>query len=59
MISTGEEESGRSELSAVVIDNPNSANECVLYPSDATDEELETMWILAEEGDYSPLANSH
>jgi|AntDeeMetagen285_2_1112576.scaffolds.fasta_scaffold18031_2 hypothetical protein len=46
---------GRSELGAVVIDNPRSANECVLYPLDATDEELETMWILAEDGDYTLL----
>ncbi|GAB7018498.1 DUF7511 domain-containing protein [Halostagnicola bangensis] len=58
MTFTGEGVSGRSELSAVIIDNPSSANECVLYPSDATDEERETMWILAEEGDYSPLGHS-
>ena len=55
---TVEAVSGRSELSAVIIDNPSSANECVLYPSDATDEELETMWILAEEGDYTHLEDS-
>ena len=49
---------GRSELDAVIIDHPHSANECVLYPSDATDDELETMWILATEGDYTSLVDS-
>ena len=59
MTVTGEWGPGWSGLSAVVIDNPGTVNECVLYPSAATDEELETMWILAEEGDYSPLAQHH
>ena len=58
MIFTGEGVSDRGELSAIIIDNLSSTNECILYPSDATDEELETMWILAEEGDYSPLAQN-
>ncbi|WP_425494334.1 DUF7511 domain-containing protein [Natronoglomus mannanivorans] len=55
---TSQEVFGRSELDAVVIDNPNSVTECVLYPSNATNEELETMWILAKEGDYTHLADS-
>ena len=55
---TGERVFSRSELSAIIIDNLGSTNECILYPSDATDAELETMWILAEEGDYSPLAHN-
>ncbi|WP_425499098.1 DUF7511 domain-containing protein [Natronosalvus amylolyticus] len=58
MTPTVEGASGRCELSIVVIDNPNSANECVLYPSNATDKELEKMWILAEEGDYTHLEDS-
>ena len=58
MIFTGEGVSDRSELSAIVIDNLSSTNECILYPSDATDAELETMWIVAQEGDYSPLAHN-
>ena len=55
--STDEGASGQAELSVVVIDNPHSANECILYPSDATDEELETMWVRAKEGDYTSLEN--
>ena len=58
MTPTIEEASDRCELDAVVIDNPSSANECVLYPSDATNDELETMWILATKGDYTPLTDS-
>ncbi|WP_425607428.1 DUF7511 domain-containing protein [Halomontanus rarus] len=58
MTFTVEGASGRSELNTVIIDNPNSANECVLYPLDATDEELETMWIFAKEGDYIHLEDS-
>lgn len=58
MTPTIESASDRCELDAVVIDNPSSVNECVLYPADATDDELETMWIHAEEGDYTPLADS-
>lgn len=58
MTPTIEEASDRCELDAVVIENPRSANECVLYPSDATDGELETMWILAKGGDYTSLAGS-
>lgn len=57
MSSTEEEDFGRSDLSAIVIENPHSADECVLYPSDATEEELKTVWIRAEGGDYTPLAS--
>lgn len=58
MMDVFEEESGSNAVSAVVISNRNTADECVLYSSDATDEELETMWIRAEEGDYTTLAAS-
>ncbi|MDF9747630.1 DUF7511 domain-containing protein [Natrinema salsiterrestre] len=44
--------STQRRVSTVVIENPNSPDECVLYPADATDEELETTWVTAEEGDY-------
>lgn len=57
MTSSSEEASGRSRVSTVVIENSNSPDECVLYPSDATDEELETVWIVAEEGNYVRLAD--
>jgi len=43
---------GETGVSDVVIKDPNSVDMCVLYPSDATDEELETIWVCAEEGDY-------
>ncbi|RQG93090.1 hypothetical protein EA462_02485 [Natrarchaeobius halalkaliphilus] len=55
MTPTFEEELDQSSISAVVIENPYSANECVLYPSNATDEKLETMWVLAKDGDYTCL----
>ncbi|WP_449289383.1 DUF7511 domain-containing protein [Natrinema versiforme] len=58
MTPTVEGASGRGELNAVVIDNPSSVDECILYPSVATEKELETMWILAKEGDYTPLKDS-
>ncbi|WP_449289384.1 DUF7511 domain-containing protein [Natrinema versiforme] len=58
MTPTIEGASGRGELNAVVIGNPSSVDECLFYPSVATDEELETMWILAKEGDYTPLKDS-
>ena len=58
MIPTVGEAIDRCELDAVIIRDPSSVTECVLYPPDATDDELETMWILAEEGDYTPLAES-
>ena len=57
MTHTTKEASDRCELAAVIIDNPNCLNECILYPSNATDNELETMWILAKGSDYSPLAD--
>ena len=57
MSSTFDEASGQSRVSTVVIENPNSPDECVLYPSDANDEELEPMWVIAEEGDYTRLAD--
>jgi hypothetical protein len=57
MSATFEEASDRSRVSTVVIENPNTPNECVLYPSNATDHELETTWIIAEEGDYTSLSD--
>ncbi|UHQ97930.1 hypothetical protein HYG81_18900 [Natrinema zhouii] len=47
MTSSSDTPSRKSELTAVVIENVNG-NACVLYPPDATDEQLETMWILAD-----------
>ncbi|WP_425498574.1 DUF7511 domain-containing protein [Natrinema salinisoli] len=55
MSASFEDASTQRRVSTVVIENPNSPNECVLYPSDATDEELETTWVPAEEGDYTRL----
>ncbi|PCR90584.1 UPF0058 family protein [Natrinema ejinorense] len=40
------------EVNAVVTEDANSADVCILYPADTTDEQLETIWIRAEEGDY-------
>lgn len=45
----------RSELFGIVIDNGLALNECILYPPNATDEELETRWIQAMEGNYVRL----
>ena len=44
------------EVKAFVAENTNSANMCVLYPADATDEQLETIWVRAEEADYTCVA---
>lgn len=48
----------RRELSGVVVENPNTPNVCVLYSATVTDEQLETMWIRAEEGDYARVENN-
>ncbi len=47
------EKTGPIEVAAVVAENTNSADVCVLYPADATDEQLETTWVRAEEADYT------
>jgi hypothetical protein len=44
--------SSQSELLQVLIENSREADECVLFPENATDDELQTMWVLAEEGSY-------
>ncbi|MDG5821599.1 hypothetical protein [Natronococcus sp. A-GB7] len=44
--------SSRFELLQVLIENSQEADECVLFPENATDEELQTMWVRAEEGSY-------
>lgn len=49
MTSSSDDPSRKNGLATVVIENANGANACVLYPPDATDEQLETMWILADE----------
>jgi len=38
-----------------MITNIHSDDEYVLYPSDATNEELQTMWVRATVGDYTYL----
>jgi hypothetical protein len=45
----------RSELSAVVIENGRGADVCILYPQDASDEQLDSMWILAEGETYTSV----
>lgn len=44
--------SGHSELNQVVIENSREPDECILFPETATDDELQTTWILAKEGSY-------
>lgn len=58
MTSRFEKPTKKSELNGVVIENPNTPNVCVLYPAEVTDEQLETMWIRAEEGDYACVENN-
>lgn len=45
------------ELCVVIVENANSPNVCILYPSDVTDEQLEKKWVRAEEGDYTRVAD--
>lgn len=51
------EKPGPIDVDAVVAENANSADVCVLYPADATDEQLETIWVRAEEADYLCVAD--
>jgi hypothetical protein len=44
--------SNQSKLIQVLIENSREADECVLFPEDATDDDLQTMWVLAKEGSY-------
>lgn len=39
-------------LNQVVVKNSREANECILFPENVPDEELQTKWILAREGSY-------
>lgn len=45
----------RSELDVAQLDERARTTRYVLYPSDATDEELETVWIEFEERDAVPF----
>jgi hypothetical protein len=49
---TSDDISCQSELLQVLIENSREADECILFPEKATDDELQTMWVLAEEGSY-------
>lgn len=40
------------ELNQVVIENSRTEDECILFPAKATDDELQTKWLLAKEGSY-------
>ncbi|WP_449271947.1 DUF7511 domain-containing protein [Haloterrigena gelatinilytica] len=44
--------SDRSELVHVVVENLRKADECILFPGDATEDELQGKWIRAKEGAY-------
>lgn len=45
----------RGELNVVLTDNPHSTSECIFHPAEATDKELEKMWIRATEDGYTSL----
>lgn len=45
------------ELMSVLIEADDGTSISVFYPSDATDEELETMWIRSEETDLTPVTD--
>ena len=44
--------SDQSELIHVLVENLREADECVFFPEDATEEELQRKWIRAKEGSY-------
>ncbi|WP_455196261.1 DUF7511 domain-containing protein [Halovalidus salilacus] len=37
----------------VLVENSGEADECIFFPEDAADNELQTKWILAKEGSYT------
>jgi|GEM_PF-1749442 hypothetical protein len=39
-------------LNQVIVKNSRKANECILFPKNVPDDELQTKWILAREGSY-------
>lgn len=47
--------SSRSEISHVIVDNPREADECILFPRNTTEKELQSKWILAKKGGYTHL----
>jgi hypothetical protein len=44
--------SNNPALNQVVVKNSREANECILFPENVPDNELQTKWILAREGSY-------
>lgn len=51
MIPSHEDVAERDELDLTVITKDSEANVYVLYPSDASNEEIKTMWIGCAESD--------
>lgn len=41
---------------AVIVAYPDETDECTIFPSDADEIDLLTMWISAEEGSFVDLA---
>ncbi|WP_152424862.1 DUF7511 domain-containing protein [Natronococcus jeotgali] len=49
---TSNDISSQFELIQVLIENSQEADKCILFPENATDDELQTMWVLAKEDSY-------
>lgn len=43
------------DLVAAIVHTDDGSRECTIYPNDASDENLTTTWLTAEEGSFVPL----
>ncbi len=47
-----------SEIDHITVENDDEPNECALFPASASESELMTTWISAQEGSFVDLASS-
>ena len=58
MAATNEKSAWENSVSCVVIREPDEVDQCILYPTHSTDEEIKEVYINAEGCGFISLADS-
>lgn len=57
MTPTSEENTEQNRVSCVVIREVDELDQCIMYPTDSSDEEIKEIYILAEGNGFVSLEN--
>lgn len=58
MTPTSEENTRQNRVSCVVISEVDEVDQCIMYPTDSTDQEVKEIYVIAEGKGFISLENA-